>query len=132
MDGEEHYGILDLISKCFIPICNPYQLSLAVSSADVSTELDQCGVHLRLHGIRLSKIRCAFNGDSSLIVVPRGLAPGAVLLINAKADPAISPDGIIAACLSLFSDKAAADSFDTKLTNHRMRGNSADGAGPFA
>jgi hypothetical protein len=70
MDGEEHFTVLDLISQGFITISDPQQSFLSVPSADISAQIYQCGIHLRLHGVRLRHIRRALDGNGSLIVVP--------------------------------------------------------------
>ena len=53
------------------------------------------------------------------------------MLINTESDSAVSPDAVIAACLSAAVLKAVADAFHRKLTHNSMRRDSADGTGPF-
>ena len=54
------------------------------------------------------------------------------MLINTECDSAVSPDAVIAACLSATVLKAVADPLNTKLTDNCMRCNSADGTGSSA
>ena len=53
------------------------------------------------------------------------------MLINTESDSAVSPDAVIAACLSAAVLKAVTDTFHTELTDNCMRRDSADGTGPF-
>ena len=56
---------------------------------------------------------------------------GTVSFINAKSNSAVSHDSIVAACLSAAVLKAVADSFNTELTDNRMRGDAVNRMSPF-
>ena len=55
----------------------------------------------------------------------------AVLLINAQSDSAVSPDAVIAACLSAAVLKAITDAFNTELADNSVRCNAVNGVSPF-
>ena len=53
------------------------------------------------------------------------------MLINAESDSAVSPDAVVAACLSAAVLKAVADALNTELTDNGMRCDAVNGVSSF-
>ena len=69
VNRQQHFVRLHLIAQCLIPIRDPYKFLLATPSADINVQLCQGCIHLVIHGVGLSLIRSAFDGNGSLVVV---------------------------------------------------------------
>ena len=95
VDGQEHLvGFRGVIQR-FRFVAKPQKFALAVALADIDAEFDQLFVNDVAERIGLRGVGGALDGDRPLIVLARGRAPGAVLLVHVQTDAAGFVDAVV-------------------------------------
>ena len=120
MDGQHHFVRLGRVVQRLGLVRKPDQLLFPVALADIRTQLDQGIVDLAVHGIGCGGVAGALNGDGTLVILPAGRTPGAVLFLHTERNPAVRADAVVAAGLTVRADEAIADAFCGGLSHNTV------------
>lgn len=131
MNRQHHLICRRGVIESFILVRQPNEFRFPVALADVSAELDETGVDRIVHRVRVEVVAGALDGDSSLVILPAGRTPAAVLFLDTKRHSAILADAVVAACLTARIDEAPTDAFRTQPTNDTVGCDAVDAVGPL-
>lgn len=95
----------------------PEQFLHAVALADVRYQIQQSGVRLGRHGIRMDRVTGDLDRHRPVIIVPVGGTSGLVLFLHAQADTAVLADDVVRGRLCVTSGKVVAPLFCRPLAH---------------
>lgn len=120
VDSQHHLIRFRRVVQRLGLVRKPEQLFLAIALADVGAEFNKGLIDFAVHGVGRGGIAGALDGDRTLVILPAGRTPGAVLLLHTERNPAIRANAVVAAGLTVRADEAVADAFSGGLSHNAV------------